>query len=81
MYEKIIIFSNRLQKLNIILEFVANLPWIYLDKINGLKVTEKFNANHGFCVGFVPNKINAKFEFTDIKEMFKLIRKYKNGKI
>jgi hypothetical protein len=76
MYEKLINFKNRLEKLTINLEFVVNYPWVYLDKINGIKVNEKFEAEHGFCIGFAPIKLNGEFKFTNIKEIFKIIRKY-----
>ena len=70
-------FVNRLKKLGIEIKLGANLPWIYIDYINGKRVTEKFRANHGFAVAFL--KINPGEEgvnFTDIGEIFKLIRKY-----
>ena len=69
-------FRARLLKIGIELELVSNFPWIYLDKINGQRVTEKFQAEHGFCIGFHPWKEGVEFKFTDQKEIFKLIRKY-----
>lgn len=69
--DKITIFGNRLKKIGIEVKFFGNCPWIYLDTINGKRVTEKFLANHGFTVMFSTTK-----EFTDIKEIFKIIRKY-----
>lgn len=76
--KKLTRFKDRMLKLNIKLEFVGNYPWIYLDKINDNKITEKFQAEHGFCIGFYPIRINQHFEFTDIKEIFKVIRKYRH---
>jgi len=73
---KISIFINRLKKLNIKLELVGNYPWVYIDKINGKKVKEKFQGNHGFTLYFAPIKENQEIQFTDISEIFKLIRKY-----
>lgn len=55
----------------------GNYPWVYIHTINGKRVTEKFHAEHGFTIGFQPTVIGKTFEFTDIKEIFKLIRKYK----
>ena len=64
-------FINRLKKIGIEVELVGNYPWIYLDKVNGKKVVDKFQANHGFTVFFLgsPDKI------TDITVIFKQIRK------
>jgi hypothetical protein len=53
----------------------GNAPWIYLDKVNGKKVKERFCANHGFTIAFRPLK-DEKMELTDIREIFKTIRKY-----
>lgn len=76
--EKLTIFRNRMSRIGINLEFIGNYPWIYLDKVNGHKITEKFQANHGFCIGFQPIRPGQTFDFTDITEIFKIIRKYKN---
>lgn len=69
-------FLDRLKKLNINVELIANYPWIYIDKINGKKVIEKYCGNHGFTIAFTPIRKNQKMKFTDIGEIFKLIRKY-----
>jgi hypothetical protein len=74
--DKITIFVERLQKIGIELKLVGNYPWVYIDYINGKKVTEKFQANHGFTLCFIPIKEDKEIEFTDIKEIFKLVRKY-----
>lgn len=76
-FEKLDIFVERLKKIGIIIELVGNYPWIYLDKVNGQKVTEKFEGNHGFTIGFLPIRPDKPFHFTDISEIFKIIRKYK----
>ena len=73
---KLHIFQQRLKKIGINLELFGNNPWIYIDKINGKKVVEKFHAEHGFTIAFYPLKIGDKIEFTDVTEIFKLIRKY-----
>ena len=45
--------------------------------INRVRVTETFQANHGFTVMFLPGRNDSPVsEFTDIKEIFNLIRKY-----
>jgi hypothetical protein len=65
----------RLRKIGIEVELFGNAPWIYLDKVNGKKVKERFCANHGFTIAFRPPK-DEKMELTDIREIFKTIRKY-----
>lgn len=73
---KITTFINRMKKLGIIVELIGNYPWIYLNSINGKRVTEKFEANHGFTIAFLPIRSGQEVEFTSITEIFKLIRKY-----
>ena len=74
--DKLDIFINRLRKIGIIANLAANYPWIYIKEINGKTVIERFHANHGFTVAFMPIRKNQKLRFTDITEIFKLIRKY-----
>jgi len=74
--DKIKVFVERLQKLDIEVKLSGNYPWIYIDYINGKRVTEKFQANHGFTIAFTPIKKGQELKFTDIKEIFKLVRKY-----
>ena len=78
MYDKLTIFRNRLKKLGIETEYFGNFPWLYLDTINGKKVVERFHAEHGFTIAFLPIKVGEEIQFTDIGEIFKLIRKYAN---
>ena len=76
--DKIKVFVERLKKIGIDVKLSGNYPWIYLDEINGVRVTETFCANHGFTVMFLPGRNDSpQSEFTDIKEIFKLIREYK----
>ncbi len=75
--KKLDIFVKRLAKVGIDVKLLGNYPWIYLDTVNGYRVTEKFHANHGFTIAFLPLK-NKELNFTDISEIFKIIRKYKN---
>jgi len=70
------VFIKRMNKLGIKIELCGNYPWIYIDKINGRKVKEKFKGNHGFTIAFMPIRKGQKMEFTDIGEIFCLIRKY-----
>lgn len=74
---KIISFHDKMQKLGIDITFVSNVPWIYIDTINGKKVTERFQGNHGFTIAFHPIRVGQELQFTDLKEVFKIIRKYR----
>jgi len=69
--------KTRLSNIGISLTLGGNFPWIYIDSINGKRVTEKFQGNHGFTIGFMPIKVGQEFEFSDLSEIFKLIRKYR----
>ena len=70
-------FTRRMKKLNIEITYLGNYPWIYIDTINGNKVKEKFEGNHGFTIAFSPIKPHQKMELTNISEIFKIIRKYR----
>ena len=74
--DRLDIFIHRMKKLGIDIKLVGNYPWIYIDKINEIKVLEKFEGNHGFTIAFLPIKMDQELEFTNISEIFKLIRKY-----
>ena len=74
--DKITVFIGRLQKIGVEVKLSGNYPWIYIERINGKSVTETFQANHGFTVAFTPIKQGQEIQFTDITEIFKLIRKY-----
>ena len=76
--EKLYILKKRLDKIGIDIEFAANYPWIYIWKINGKRVKETFQADHGFTVGLLPVRRDKPFRFTDLNEIFKLIRQYIN---
>ena len=69
-------FVKRLQKIGIKVELTGNFPWIYLDKVNGKRVIEKFEGNHGFTIAFAPIKRGRILQFTDIREIFNILRKY-----
>ena len=81
--DKITVFVERLKKIGIEVELAGNNPWVYINCICGKRVTETFEGNHGFTLIFLPGRNDSPpSEFTDIKEIFKLIRKYtqqKNG--
>jgi len=65
------------ERLNIEVKLVGNYPWVYIDEICGIRVKEKFEGNHGFTLIFLPARTDSPpSDFTDITEIFKLIRKY-----
>jgi len=76
-YERLNTFISRMKKLDIDVKLTGNYPWIYIDTINGKRVTERFLGNHGFTIAFLPLKPEDKLELTDIKEIMNVIRKYK----
>ena len=73
---KLDVFIKRLSKLNIKIELASNVPWVYLVKINNIKVTDKFQSDYGFTLCYLPIKNDGEFNFSDAKEIFKIIRKY-----
>jgi hypothetical protein len=75
--DKLGVFIERLKKIGIDVKLIGNFPWVYIDEICGIRVTESFCGNHGFTVMFLPGRNDSPVsEFTDIEEIFKLIRKY-----
>ena len=76
--DKLTTFIDRTRRIGIDIKLVGNFPWVYMDSINGNKVTEKYQANHGFCIAYLPIRKDQDINFTDIEEIFKLIRKYIN---
>jgi hypothetical protein len=73
MSQQITIFIERLSKIGTSIELAGNYPWIYLRKVDGNSVVETYLAEHGFTIGF----LNKDFKFTDLREIFKIIRKYR----
>jgi hypothetical protein len=74
--DKLTVFVDRMNRIGIDIKLAGNYPWIYINSINGKRVTEIFEANHGFTVAFIPVRADKELELTDIGEIFKLIRKY-----
>lgn len=74
--KKIISLQSRLEKLGIEVSFISNYPWIYLATVNRKRVIEKFHSDYGFTIAFSSIKNSEEIKFTDIQEMFKIIRKY-----
>ncbi len=77
MKDKVTVFLKRLERIGLNVKLSGNVPWIYIDKINNISVTEKFQGNHGFTLAFYPIKKDQEIEFTDISEIFNLLRKYR----
>lgn len=75
----LIVFVERMKKLGIEVELVGNIPWIYIEKVNGKRIQKDdyFLGNHGFTIAFYPIRNDQVMEFTDISRIIKLIRKYR----
>lgn len=71
-------FHDRLAKIGIDVKMSGNYPWIYLDKVNDCVVEEKFHSDHNFTVAFLPARTDMEFHFTELSEIFKILRKYTN---
>ena len=73
------ILINRLKRIGIDLELMGNIPWIYLDKVNGNRVQpEDYNANHGYTIAWHPVRLGEEIHLdSDLKRTFEIIRKYK----
>lgn len=63
-------FHNRLAKIGIDVTFTGNYPWVYLDKVNGKVVRERYEGNHGFTVFFTGKEDTI----TNIPRIFKKLR-------
>lgn len=68
-------FNRRMKKLGIKIEYISNIPWIYIRRINDKPVTENFQANHGFCAFWYPVKNDQTVVFSDRRKVFELIRR------
>lgn len=81
--DEIQIFINRMKRIGIYLELSANVPWIYLDKVNENKVKpEDYSSNHGYTIAWYPVKLGSEpYLDSDIKRTFDIIRKYKGIKV
>ena len=72
-------FVERLKRVGVEVVLHGNYPWVYLYSVNGNVVKEKFRAEHGFTLAYMPIKEGQNVTFTDIGEIFKIIRKYKTA--
>lgn len=73
------IFINRMKKIGIDLELSGNVPWIYLDKVNGNRIKpEDYSSNHGYTIAWYPVRLGSEPHLDeDIKRTFNIIRKYR----
>lgn len=70
----------RLKKIGIETVVHANYPWIYLVEVNDKVVGHKFQSEHSFVLGWISVVTpfgDIQTKLSDIKEIFKVIRKYK----
>ena len=69
---------QRMQRIGIEIEFVGNFPWIYLDRVNGIRIRqEDFTANHGFNIAWFGIRNEDKIKLAeDPKTIIALIRRY-----
>jgi hypothetical protein len=73
------IFIRRMKRIGIELQLVGNVPWIYLDSVNGNRVKKEdfVNANHGFNIGWYGITLGAEPRLIEDRDLiFKMIRKY-----
>lgn len=66
--------QNRLKKLGIDVVFAYNAPWVYLESVNGKKVTDTFRADHGFTAFMLSGNNPTSVKFTCRRTVFNKIR-------
>ena len=71
-------FIKRLDHIGIDVELIANYPWIYLNKVNGIRVKGTLKAEHGFTVFFKAIRQGDPDVITDIPLIFSKIRETLN---
>ena len=77
--EKLDIFIRRLKKIGINIECIINIPFLYLHKINGQVVKEKYISDYGFMLGIFPLTITEPdIEVYITDRTFEIIREYCN---
>ena len=74
----LLVLKNRLEKIGIKITLKVNIPWIYLESVNGNKIKyEDYNSNHGYTIAWYPIREDEEITLDyDIKRTFKIIRKY-----
>jgi hypothetical protein len=68
-----------MKRIGIELELVGNVPWIYLEKVNGNRIRpEDYSDNHGYTIAWYPVRLGEKPHLdSDLNRTFDIIRKYK----
>jgi len=76
--DELTVFKTRLEKIGFDIVVTGNLPWIYLESVNGNKIKPAdYNANHGYTIAWYPIRNGESITLdSDIKRTFKIIRKY-----
>ena len=64
-------FVKRLKRIGVEVELAANYPWVYMNKVNGVPVTEKFRSEHGFTAFHL---VVEDFKWSDRRKVFQKIR-------
>lgn len=67
---------ERLLAIGIEIKLAGNYPWVYLSEVNGVRVREKRSSDYGFTLCYHRITPYGGFKFLDLKETFKIIRKY-----
>ncbi len=67
-------FLRRLSTIGIDTKLFANYPWVYLEAVNGIQISEVFQADHGFTAFFTPVRPEVRTRFSDRSAVFKKIR-------
>jgi hypothetical protein len=73
-------FVCRLDRIGIDVQLSANAPWVYLDSVNGIEVTELFKAEHGFTAFWLPVNVGQDIVFSDRRVVFAKVREYAKSK-
>ena len=75
---KLNILLERLKKIGINVTVFSNYPWIYIDRINGKRVLEKFRSEHAFTIGYHPIRVGDEVKLVnETEKIFEIIRKYR----
>jgi hypothetical protein len=67
-------FQRRLRNIGVNVQFVGNVPWIYLRWVNGKPVKDNYKGNHGFTAFWYPTRNEEKVKFTDRRKVFAKVR-------
>lgn len=77
--DEVEIFLNRLKKIGIELKLTGNIPWIYLESVNGNLIKEEdYTSDYGYTIAWYPVRMGAEPHLNyDLDQTFNIIRKYK----